>query len=114
MTEKRGVLSLWVFREIREDLDDSILEEEYGVDDYNEELLELGGSDDWEETPLRDVLSEMSLFESWSDQAVEKASKLGITKCRKAFIILNYNYNPKVVTKLPDDPVFIGSFKFNY
>ena len=112
MTEQQGVLSLWVFTEKRENLDDSILEDEFGIQDFNEDLLEMGGADEWKELPITDVFSRMSVSESWADQAITKANELGITKCRRAFIILNFSYDPSVVSFLPKDPKFVGTFKF--
>ena len=111
--EKRGVLSLWLFSDIHDSLEDSLLADSFGIDDYNEDLLEVGGSDTWDEMPLDHVLEPMSLSGSWMEDAVRAANLLGLTTCRRAFIILNFAYDPQAAgVELPDDPTFIGVLKF--
>lgn len=113
--EKRGVLSLWLFVEKPESLEDSLLEDQFGVTYYNRDLLEVGGSDDWDEMPLEEVFQPMSVSNSWSAQALAAAKSHGLTKCRRAFIVLNFAYDPEVAgVKFPADPHFLGVFEFQY
>lgn len=105
--ETDGKISLWLFRETAdEDLDDDILKTQFGITTYDEDMLEVGGSDEWKMTPLRKVFEPMSYSASWVEDALASAKELGIKKCRRAFFILNFAYDPqKVQNPLPADPV---------
>ena len=112
--ESRGTLSLWIFREESKDYDESALKEEFGIDSFNEDLLEVGGSEDWKQTPLEEAFRDMSYVESWGYLAIERAHSLGVTACRRAFIILDFMYDPKMANRLlPDEPLFVGTFEFD-
>ncbi|MEQ9066556.1 MAG: hypothetical protein RLO18_07535, partial [Gimesia chilikensis] len=94
--ETDGKISLWLFQETAdEDLDDDILKTQFGITTYDEDMLEVGGSDEWKMTPLRKVFEPMSYSASWVEDALASAKELGITKCRRAFFILNFAYDPQ-------------------
>ncbi|QDV17317.1 hypothetical protein Pan153_19520 [Gimesia panareensis] len=112
--ETDGKLSLWLFRDPPEDsFDDDILKTQFGITTYDEDMLEVGGSDEWETTPLKKVFKPMSYSESWAEAAIARAKELGIEECRRGFFILNFAYDPqKVQNKIPAEPVFLGVFDY--
>lgn len=112
--EKVGFLSLWLFRSKRDSVDNSLLEDDFGIATFDEDMLEVGGSEDWQEISLEEAIAPMSYSESWRAEAIQRASELGIRCCCRAFIIVNFAYDPSAIKKsIPDDPIFVGVFKYN-
>ncbi|QDT78573.1 hypothetical protein Mal35_20220 [Gimesia maris] len=112
--EKDDKLSLWLFRQqLDEGLEDNLLKDQFGITTFDEDMLEVGGSDEWKTIPLRSVFESMSYSGSWMEAAIARAKELGIEDCKRAFLILNFSYDPKEVqNSIPNDPIFVGVFDY--
>ena len=113
MAKKKVWVSIWVFKDKAEfDDQEQFLKDDLGIKDYDEDYLGVGGSEDWNEMPLEEALSEMSYFEYWGAKALSNAAALGVTHCRRLFMLLHVKYDPAGIQNLPKDPLFLGSFVF--
>lgn len=105
-------VSIWIGKEIikSEEDDRSILEEIYGINDYDVDLEEanfyIG-----ELSSVEELVEPLSFSESFIDELLDKVEEMGIEE--GGYIIALYDYVFENEEKNDKDPIFIGTFDYS-
>ena len=105
-------VSIWVGREIIKDEEDdrNILEEIYGINDYDEDMEEanfyIG-----ELSSVEELIEPLSFSDSFIDEVLDKMEEMGIEE--GGYVIAVYDYVFDNTKGSDKDPVFIGTFDYS-
>lgn len=111
---KEGFVSVWAGSTGADgDPDEDVLQDLCGVGYYRLSDQE-GRCFDYELVDLRRLLQDLSYASSYIDAALAAAKAKGIEKARWVTVQYDFDYDPtKVLRKIADDPIFIGSFPYS-
>lgn len=112
--ERKGVVSVWVFCEPVNPADarKDVLKEMCGVDYYDLDFQSAMSEETL--TPLHALIEPLSYSESFIEEAIKAAQRLGIANALEVIAQYDFAYDPRKVTKpIAKDPVFIGYFHWH-
>jgi hypothetical protein len=112
--EKKGVISLWLFREPENPADakKDVLKHFAGVDHYDLDSQE--GVVRESQTPIAELLGPLSFSESFRVQAAEAARKVGAPLAYGVLAQYDFEYDPGVFARpVAPDPMFLGTFPWH-
>ncbi len=111
--ESRGWVSIWASL-TTEDQDKDVLRDLCGVDYYDVDYQENIAAENWNLTPIRELICKLSYSDSYIEKAVSSAEKKGVREARQVVMQLNFKYDPgKVTKKIMEDPIFLGAFRWS-
>lgn len=105
-------VSVWIGKEIIKDEEDdrNILEEIYGINDYDEDMEEanfyIG-----EISSVEELIEPLSFSDSFMDEVLDRVEEMGIKE--GGYIIAVYDYVFENTQGMDKEPVFIGTFDYS-
>jgi hypothetical protein len=112
--ERKGVISLWLFREPADpaDADKDVLQYFAGVDYYD--LDDQEGVVREVPTPIADLLAPLSYSESFQSEAAAAGDRLGVAEAFGVLAQYDFAYDTAAVARpIARDPMFLGTFAWH-
>jgi hypothetical protein len=112
--EQDGVVSVWVFleKENPADAGKDVLKDFCGVEYYDLDAQEGIVVDD--PLPLESLMRQLSYSESFIDEAMQAATRVGITKALGVLVQFDFAFDPtEIPGPIAKDPLFLGYFDWN-
>jgi len=114
MGRSKNKVSVWIMRKKHAEDEPDFLKEEFRIEYYDADELEVVGDPEWKSIPIGQILRELSHSSSFAVLAEKAALDMNIKTARRAIALYNFQYSPsKVKAQLPDDPIFIGAFDWS-
>lgn len=113
--EKKGVVSVWLG--LKDDSDDppnlDVLQDLCGVGYYDLDFQE-GNHIEFEMVPVRRLLEEISFSDTFMDEVLDAAKKIGREAARWVLVQYDFAYDPSRIKRpIASDPVFLGVFSYS-
>lgn len=110
-----GVVSVWLgLRDAKDDpagLD--VLQDLCGIGYYSLDQQE-SNCFDFKLSPLIELIGELSYSQSYCEELIEAAERMGIKQARYIVLQFDFNYDlERVKRSVCGDPIFIGSFNYS-